>query len=92
MKHMIKYGNLPPQYNWNIVESGVKHHKPGNPFKHNSIMHSYLPLVWKVYSLGDVFLFIMLKNIIETTIKDKLVYDDAKCFMGCHIVSCDYQV
>jgi hypothetical protein len=20
--------NWPPQYNWNIVESGVKHHKP----------------------------------------------------------------
>ena len=22
---------LPPRYNWNIVESGVKHHKPTKP-------------------------------------------------------------
>jgi hypothetical protein len=22
---------IPPRYNWNIVESGVKHHKPNQP-------------------------------------------------------------
>jgi hypothetical protein len=23
--------NWPPRYNWNIVESGIKHHKPNQP-------------------------------------------------------------
>ena len=27
----LHQSNLPPRYNWNIVESGVKHHKP-NPW------------------------------------------------------------
>jgi hypothetical protein len=30
----------PPQYNWNIVESGVKHHIP----KHNHILHKSVPM------------------------------------------------
>ena len=29
--------NWPPRHNWNIVESGVKHHKP-NPYPSNSII------------------------------------------------------
>ena len=55
-------------------------------------MQSYPPLVWKIHNLDDIFLAIMLKNIIETTAKDKPVYHHDKCFMGWHIVSCDYQV
>ena len=32
---------LPPRYNWNIVESGVKHHKP-------TIYHLQVILHWQV--------------------------------------------
>jgi hypothetical protein len=30
MTNLIKYTNWPPRYNWNIVESGIKYHKPTN--------------------------------------------------------------
>ena len=29
----MPYKGLPPRYNWNIVESGVKHHKPNQTYK-----------------------------------------------------------
>jgi hypothetical protein len=30
--------NLPPQYKWNIVESGIKLHNPPNPNHKNTVM------------------------------------------------------
>ena len=31
----------PPQYNWNIVESGVQHHKPRFPYAFDFIQTSH---------------------------------------------------
>jgi len=28
LKNPRRHINKPPRYNWNIVESGIKHHKP----------------------------------------------------------------
>ena len=30
--NMSDYPTLLPRYNWNIVESGIKHHKPVNQY------------------------------------------------------------
>ena len=46
--------NWPPRYNWNIVESGIKHHKP-QPTKYNLVLFFYL-FWWEWISQSNITL------------------------------------
>ena len=60
--HFHKVGpflqNNPPWYNWNIVESGILHHKPQTLLQNN-----YFAVIWHaIFEVGSYFIYSTWKN------------------------------
>jgi hypothetical protein len=49
--------NWPPRYNWNIVESGAKHHNP-NPNSKWNVISAYIILCWYSSNLFYIYIYI----------------------------------
>jgi hypothetical protein len=74
--------NWPPRYNWNIVESGVKHHQTNKPWKKLNSNFTYPlqhePLIWLTSKTMKIYhrRFILREWISQSNITSKF---DARC-------------
>ena len=59
--------NWPPLYNWNIVESGVKHHKP-NQTKPETILNDFFSVIVLSGEATNTIVFDLTRSGLESTI------------------------